>query len=375
MTGSEYGAVSSHLLSWYRENRRILPWREEVSPYRVWISEIMLQQTRVEAVKGYFERFLETLPTVSELAAVPDETLMKLWQGLGYYTRARNLKKAAMEIVVRFDGKVPDSFDDLLSLPGIGRYTAAAISSIAFGHRHAAVDGNVLRVYARVFGDERDIMEEETKKAFAEEILRLMPDESGCYGNAENGRNDCGDFTQALIELGATVCLPNGRPMCASCPLRESCFAWENEAFDRLPVKTRKADRRVEQRTLLFLSDSDGTRLGLMRRPDRGLLAGLFEPVNLAGALSDSDVLQLLSEYGVDAQTVREILPLGEAKHVFTHVEWHMTGYRVVLSELPLGASMVFPTTKEITEAYAVPSAFRYYMKKLIPEGGSSDGA
>lgn len=373
MTDSAYGSVSSLLLSWYRENRRILPWREEVSPYRVWISEIMLQQTRVEAVKGYFERFLTALPTVYELAAVPDETLMKLWQGLGYYSRARNLKKAAMEIVSRFGGVIPDDFDQLLSLPGIGRYTAAAISSIAFGHRHAAVDGNVLRVYARVFGDGRDIAEEETKRAFAEEILRLMPEESGCYGNGENGRNDCGDFTQGMIELGATVCLPNGKPLCASCPLSAYCTALRENTWDMLPVKKKKAARRIEMRTLLFLSDMEKTRIGLMRRPERGLLAGLFEPINLEGSLDVSEIAERLAAYGIPAHSVREILPLGEGKHIFTHVEWHMTGYLVRMSELPLGAEMVFPTRSEIAREYAIPSAFRCYMKLLMPEEGDKN--
>ena len=359
-------SLSELLLPWYRANCRALPWRQDVTPYRVWISEIMLQQTRVEAVKGYFERFIAVLPSLPELAAVPDETLLKLWQGLGYYSRARNLKRAAVEAVSRFSGELPDDFDALLTLPGIGRYTAGAIASIAFGRRTPAVDGNVLRVYARLTGDERDISEESTKAAFAEAIRSEMPEESGRYGNPVTGRNDCGDFTQGLIELGATVCVPNGVPLCDGCPLREICVARREGSTELLPVKRKKAARRIEERTVLLLTYGD--RLGLVRRPDTGLLAGLFEPLSIEGRVDADTVRAHLASIGFDPDTVGEITPVGAAKHIFTHVEWHMTGYRVALRSTEHHAEVILPTLSEIAESYAVPSAFRYFLR-IAAEG------
>ena len=357
---TDYSEFAPLLLSWYRENKRILPWRTEVSPYRTWISEIMLQQTRVEAVKGYFERFLAVLPGVYELAAVPDEVLMKLWQGLGYYTRARNLKRAAQEIVARFSGQLPDDTDLLLSLPGIGRYTAAAIASIAYGRRAAAVDGNVLRVYARVFGDGRDIADPATKTAYEAALLTLMPQESGTYAE---GQNDCGDFTQGMIELGATVCVPNGKPNCPACPLRSLCEANRTGAQSLLPVKRKKASRKIEDRTVLLLTD--GTRYAICKRPENGLLAGLYEPLNLAGRLTPSAVITALTALGIPASAVRAVEPIGEAKHIFTHIEWHMTGYRVLVHGTAFDAPMMFRTPEEIRENDAIPSAFRAFMKHL----------
>lgn len=367
MTAPTLPPVSDLLLPWYRAHRRDLPWRTEVTPYRVWISEIMLQQTRVEAVKGYFERFLSVLPTVTELASVPDETLLKLWQGLGYYSRARNLKKAAMETVVRFSGELPSDFDALLTLPGVGRYTAGAIASIAFGKREPAVDGNVLRVIARVFGDGRDITEDATRRDFERLVRDLMPEESGTYdsGNA----NDCGDFTQALIELGATVCVPNGRPLCDVCPLADLCTARREGRTDVLPVKKPKAKRRIEDRTVLLVTYED--RLALTRRPETGLLAGLYEPLSFEGHADPPAVRARLTDLGFDPSAVGEITPVGEAKHIFTHVEWHMKGYRVELRSPEHRAEAVFPTLAEVAADYAVPSAFRYFMECATAWSGS----
>lgn len=357
MTISDF---SRELLSWYRANRRDLPWRHDVTPYRTWISEIMLQQTRVEAVKGYFTRFLSELPTVYELASVPDEVLMKLWQGLGYYSRARNLKKAAMEIVSRYGGELPERFDELLSLPGIGRYTAAAITSIAYGKRESAVDGNVLRVYARVFGDRRDIAEEKTRTAYESAVRALMPEESGRYGE---GENDCGDFTQGMIELGATVCVPNGKPFCEKCPFAELCVARKDGTWSELPVKMKKAPRRIEQRTVLLLTD--GTRFGLVKRPETGLLAGLFEPLCVQGTLGDAAIRAYLVSLGFDGSGIGEIAEIGKSKHIFTHIEWHMTGYLVGLRDLSHRAQVIFCTYDEIVSDYAVPSAYRDFMKYI----------
>ena len=351
MTADEF---SGRLLLWYRENKRDLPWRSEVTPYRTWISEIMLQQTRVEAVKGYFHRFTEELPTVYELAAVPDEVLMKLWQGLGYYSRARNLKKAAQIVVSQYGGQLPEDADALRALPGIGSYTAGAIASIAFGRRAPAVDGNVLRVYARVFGDSRDVADPATKRAYESAVLSLMPEESG-GGDTENA---CGDFTQGFIELGATVCLPNGTPLCEHCPFGDVCVARREGRENELPVRTKKAARRVEERTVLLLTD--GARYALVRRPDTGLLASLYEFINIDRPLTEDGVRAWLAECGLSARTVRRI---GCAKHIFTHIEWHMTGYLVMLGDGAPAVEAVFATPDEIREEYAVPSAFRYFLE------------
>lgn len=347
------------LLSWFRENKRDLPWRREVSPYRTWISEIMLQQTRVSAVIDYFLRFTEELPTVEELAAVPDEKLLKLWQGLGYYSRARNLKKAAQTIVSEYGGEIPSDESALRALSGIGSYTAGAIASIAYGKRVPAVDGNVLRVYARIFGDERDVTLPATKKAFEAAVLSLMPGENaGLFG-----RNDCGAFNEGLIELGATVCLPNGAPLCSSCPFLDACVARREGKIDALPVRGKKMKRKIEERTVLLLSD--GERYALVKRPEKGLLASLFEFVNLEGKMNEREIQDWLSERGASAV---EITKIGEAKHIFTHIEWHMTGYFVRFTG-EIGLDAIFASPAEIQKEYAVPSAFRFFLRYIEGNG------
>ena len=233
--------LSGSLLHWYDYNKRILPWRENKDPYRIWISEIMLQQTRVEAVKPYFDRFMEVLPTVYDLAKVDDDRLMKLWEGLGYYNRARNLKAAAQTIVEEYGGQLPADYDKLLSLKGIGMYTAGAIGSIAFELQVPAVDGNVLRVLTRLWGDDSDILKDKTKKAMGRRVMEFMPEDRP------------GDFNQALIELGATVCVPNGQPLCDQCPWDTVCKAYKEDLIDQLPVKTPKKARRIEHKTVFLL--------------------------------------------------------------------------------------------------------------------------
>lgn len=347
------------LLLWFRENKRDLPWRLEVSPYRTWISEIMLQQTRVNAVREYFLRFITELPTVEELAAVPDEKLFKLWQGLGYYSRARNLKRTAQTIVSEYGGEIPSDEAALLSLPGIGGYTAGAIASIAFGKRVPAVDGNVLRVYARIFGDDRDVTLPATKKAFEAAVLSLMPEENAGL----SARNDCGAFNEGLIELGATVCLPNGAPLCSSCPFSDACVARKEGKIDSLPVRSKKTRRRIEERTVLLLTD--GERYALVKRPENGLLASLFEFVNLEGRMSEGEVRDFLSEH--DAFAI-EITAIGKAKHIFTHIEWHMTGYFVRFTG-GIKIDAIFASPDEIRKEYAVPSAFRFFLRYIEENG------
>ena len=255
------------LLSWYDGHARVLPWREDKSPYRVWVSEIMLQQTRVEAVKPFFERFLKALPNVRSLAECSEDELLKLWEGLGYYNRVRNMQKAARVIMEEHDGEFPADYAKLLALPGIGRYTAGAIGSIAFGLQKPAVDGNVLRVLSRVKASYEDVLKQSVKTALEQEVQKIIP------------KDRAGDFNQALIEIGAVVCVPNGRAKCEECPLAFCCRAKEKGIVEELPKKKAKKERRVEERTVLVLREGD--RVAVRKRPSKGLLAGLYELPNL----------------------------------------------------------------------------------------------
>ena len=324
------------LLLWYRENARDLPWRRNPTPYQVWISEIMLQQTRVAAVLDYYRRFLEEAPTVEALAQLPEERLMKLWQGLGYYSRARNLQRAAREIQDRFCGVFPNTYDEILSLPGVGPYTAGAISSIAFGLPQPAVDGNVLRVVARITGDEGDITSPAMKQRVTQALAAVIP-------TAQPG-----DFNQAMMELGATVCLPNGAPQCQRCPAAGFCRAYLEESTDQLPVKAAKKTRRIEHRRvyLLFL----GNRVALRRRPGKGLLAGLWEYPN-----ESSDTPTLPEAIGIPPE-VWELA--GTGKHIFSHVEWHMTGWWAETEEEALPQGWVWADRADLERVYALPNAF-----------------
>ncbi len=304
------------LLLWYDGHARVLPWREDNSPYRVWVSEIMLQQTRVEAVKPFFERFVRSLPDVQALAGCPEDRLLKLWEGLGYYNRARNMQKAARIIVQEYGGEFPADYETLLSLPGIGHYTAGAIGSIAFGIRMPAVDGNVLRVLSRVKASYEDILRQSVKTAMEQEVQKIIP------------ADRAGDFNQALIEVGAVVCVPNGRAKCKECPLAFCCQAKAQNIVEELPKKKAKKKRRMEDKTVLVLRE--GSRVAIRKRPSEGLLAGLYELPNLEGHLSEDEVLERIRGWGLSP--IR-ILPLAGAKHIFSHVEWRMTGYAVSLEE------------------------------------------
>ena len=334
------------LLDWYRDHARVLPWRSQATPYRVWISEVMLQQTRVEAVRPYFLRFVEALPDVPALAACPEETLLKLWEGLGYYSRARNLQRAARLLVEGHGGTLPPSYQELRALPGIGDYTAGAIASIAFGLPCPAVDGNVLRVLSRVTASRADITAPGTKKEFTAALAAILPDRPG-------------DFNQALMELGACVCLPNGEPLCGDCPLGGLCLARERGLAGELPVKAPKKPRREEDHTVLLLFRGDGA-LALRRRPPRGLLAGMWEPVSLPGRMEEGEVLRSIRALGLEP---KEAVPLGEGKHIFTHVLWRMTGWRVeVAGDPPPQSGLVWATPGELRERYPLPSAYRVFL-------------
>ncbi len=340
--------LTPQILAWYDGAARVLPWRQNPRPYPVWLSEIMLQQTRVEAVIPYFHRFLAALPEIADLAACPEEKLLKLWEGLGYYNRVRNLQKAARTVMAEYGGRLPDTEAELKKLPGIGDYTAAAIASIAYGRPAAAVDGNVLRVVTRILASRGDILSPAVKKAVTALVREMIPPERP------------GDFTQAMMEIGATVCLPNGAPLCGQCPLREECLANRHGLTGEIPVKAEKKARRVEQRTL-FAVLSQG-RLLLHRRPAKGLLAGLWELPGLAGRLDQAAALARLEKLGFE---VERITPLPAAQHIFTHIQWEMTGYLAeAASPLPLeGCVWVLP--EELEHSYALPSAFLPYARLL----------
>ena len=336
-------ATGEPLLAWYAQNRRDLPWRHTRDPYRIWVSEIMLQQTRVAAVIPYYERWMETLPDVAALAAVEEGALMKLWEGLGYYSRARNLQKAAQMIVKDLGGVFPDSREMLLTLPGVGEYTAGAVVSIAFGQRVPAVDGNVLRLAARVADIRENVLDPKVKKDIAAAMEEAVPG------------NDPGGYNQALMDLGATVCLPNGQPLCAQCPLRALCRARALGIQDQLPLREKKAARRRDQLTIFILLQ-DG-KVALRQRKDTGLLAGLWEFPNVPEALDEGGAADMLAEWGLSPLNWRE---RRTARHLFTHVEWAMTGYTVqVRGEDNQGFTWA---DLAMLSELAVPSAFAKYL-------------
>ena len=337
--------IAEPLLAWYDTGRRILPWREEPTPYHVWLSEIMLQQTRVEAVKPYYDRFLKELPDIESLAAVEEEKLLKLWEGLGYYNRARNLKRSAIQIAAQYGGEMPADYDKLVKLSGIGSYTAGAILSIAFGQAVPAVDGNVLRILSRLRADDRDILNAKVKKSIEEELQGVIPEERP------------GDFNQALMELGATVCVPGGIPKCRECPWGEFCQARIQDKIQEFPKKAAKKPRSIERKTILVIQY--GHLIALRKRPERGLLAGMYEFPSIEGHQGEEQVLAYLRESGVVPLRIRK---QKSSKHIFTHKEWHMTGFFVRVDDLSGMGEYVFVEPDKMKHEYPVPSAFAAYM-------------
>ena len=340
---SGLSALPGLLLPWYEENRRDLPWRRDRDPYHVWLSEIMLQQTRVEAVVDYYHRFLRALPTVEALADADEETLLKLWEGLGYYNRARNLQKAARVVMKEYGGAFPQTLDAIRALPGVGPYTAGAIGSICFDLPAPAVDGNVLRVFARFTGYEKPVNTDEAKKEVTEALRPLyIPGRAGA-------------LTQSLMELGATVCVPNGAPNCERCPVKDACFANKTGDWRKYPVKTEKKARRAVDLTVLLLRC--GGRFALAKRPARGLLAGLWEFPNAplkdpADALNEAAALAA----ALGAKPA-ELLRQTAYTHVFTHVEWRVHAFYFACAAAP--EAFTWATAEELESVYAIPSAFR----------------
>ncbi len=335
------------LCEWYERNKKDYPWRRSRDPYRIWISEVMLQQTRTGAVLPYYERFLAAFPSVEALANAEDDRLMKLWEGLGYYSRARNLKKGAVQVMERFGGSLPRTKAQLRTIAGIGDYTAGAIASMAFFEPASAVDGNVLRVCMRLLGSDADISKEATKRA-----LSALLD--GIYPTGERAAL----FTEGLMELGEAVCIPGGEARCALCPLSDLCEARRGGITHLLPAKSAKKPRKAVERTLFILC-ADG-RFGIRKRGDTGLLAGLYEFPAAERALTEDEAKALLSDKGIRFTAIR---PLGEAVHIFTHLEWHMRGYLVLTDALPEG--LIGATREQLSTDYALPSAFRYFKKAL----------
>ena len=343
--------IAPALLDWFYQNKRILPFRTDSSPYHVWVSEIMLQQTRVSAALPYYERFLAALPDIPALAACEEEKLHKLWEGLGYYSRVRNLQKAAKLVCAQYGGQLPADYDALRELPGIGDYTAGAIASISFGLPVPAVDGNVLRVFARLYDDAQLITDPAVKKAFTARVMEHQPPEQA------------GDYNQALMELGALVCVPNGAPLCAACPLHDLCKARAAGTAPTLPRKAAPKARKVAPVTVALV-ESGGNFL-IRQRPEKGLLAGLWEPLLWEGeALTPGELHEKLTAMGLVCEA-EAIAPLPEAKHIFSHIEWRMTQYAVPAPPQPAPEGTVWASREQLRTEYTLPGAFKACKKYL----------
>lgn len=329
--------ISEILIAWYQENKRDLPWRENKNAYYIWVSEIMLQQTRVEAVKPYFTRFIETLPTIQDLAMVDDDVLMKLWEGLGYYSRVKNMKKAALVCVAEHQGALPTTYNQLLELPGIGPYTAGAIASIAFKQQVCAIDGNVLRVYARLFAIEQDILKDKTKR----EIQAIMEQDLA---------QDMGDMNQALMDFGSSICIGNGNPRCNICPFNKQCLAYLEGKIHLLPIRKKLKKRRQEKYTVVIYTYQD--EVLLHKRDNQGLLSGLYEFVTLDNHHPKKEFPKALY--------------LGKYKHIFSHLEWDMKGFLVPVQEKFIKNDYIWVKVSDLEKHYSIPGAFQTYKEKAF---------
>lgn len=333
------------VIQWYQKNKRELPWRKEKNPYHIWLSEIMLQQTRIEAVKQYYERFIKELPTIQDLAEVKEEKLLKLWEGLGYYNRARNLKKAAQIIQEKYEGQMPKRYKELIELSGIGEYTAGAIASIAFDEPVPAVDGNVLRVVSRVIGSKKDVLDNKTKKEFTQKLQEIMPEQAG-------------DFNEGLMELGELICIPNGEPLCKKCPLQEICIARRDNLTKIIPVRNQKIKRKKEQKTV-FLLEFEG-KIAIRKREKTGLLANMYEFPNIDKKIDKKEIQTVLQDWNLTSSNIEAI---GTHHHVFSHIEWDMIGYKIQVSSI--NKEFTWVKQEEILQKYPIPGAFVPFRKKM----------
>ncbi len=339
--------IAPPLVGWFQLNRRSLPFREDPTPYHVWVSEIMLQQTRMNAVLPYYERFMAALPDIPALAAVPLDELRRIWQGLGYYSRAVNLQKAAQIVCRDYGGELPADYDLLRTLPGIGPYTAGAVASISFGIPVPAVDGNVLRVFARLYDDDGDITDPDTKARFTARVTETLP------------VSDAGDFNQALMELGALVCTPKS-PDCSHCPLAALCLGHAAGHAASLPRKAPKKARSIQYVTVALVHSDHGWLLE--KRAESGLLAGLWQPFAVCAdrQLAPEEIAARLAGRGIAATYTA---PLPDARHLFTHVEWRLRGYAFDAAATdPLPENLVWASD---CAPFAIPSAYRVYREYL----------
>lgn len=338
--------MTEPLLKWFDNNKRNLPWRETNDPYKIWISEIMLQQTRVEAVKEYYLRFIKEIPTIQDLANIEEDKLLKLWEGLGYYSRARNLHKCAKQLIANHQYELPRDYVELKALPGIGPYAAASIGSIAYNLKTPAIDGNVLRVMTRILEDDRDILNQKVRKDYFEKLKQIMP-------------NDTRNFTEGLMELGALICLPNGEPKCDICPMNFLCQSYKNQTMMEYPKKKKEINRKMEEKTILILEYNN--KIAIQKRPEKGLLASLYEFYSLNEPHSVESLKKELEKLEI---TYEKIIPLGKSKHIFSHIEWKMTGF-YILCKKEIKKNFIWVTKEELQNHYSVPKAYSYYAKQI----------
>lgn len=337
--------IRKPVIEWYQKNKRELPWRKEKNPYHIWLSEIMLQQTRIEAVKQYYERFLKQIPTIQDLAEIEEEKLLKLWEGLGYYNRVRNLKKAAQIMQERYEGQMPKHYEELIKLPGIGEYTAGAISSIAYDEKVPAVDGNVLRVVSRVVGSKKDVLENKTKKEFTQKLQEIMPKQAG-------------NFNEGLMELGELICIPNGNPLCEKCPLQEICVAKRENLTSIIPVRKQKVKRKKEEKTVFLLEFEE--KIAIQKRKETGLLANMYQFPNLDKKINEKEIEAVLQKWKL---TGKEIEKIGTHHHVFSHIEWDMIGYKIQVNDT--NKEFMWVKKENIIKKYPIPGAFIPFRNKI----------
>lgn len=338
--------ITKELLNWYQKNKRDLPWRKSKDPYNIWVSEIMLQQTRVEAVKVYYDRFIKRLPTLYDLANISEDELLKLWEGLGYYSRVRNMQRCAKKLIDRGLKNLPDTIEELLDLPGIGKYTAGAILSIAFAIPSVAIDGNVYRVLGRYYQIKESITKGSTYQIYEKKMQKILPNENA------------GDFVQSFMDLGSLICTPKS-PKCAQCPLQNDCKARKSNQVAFYPVKEKKKEQRVEERTIYLYRWKD--KIAIQKRAAKGLLASMYEFPNTLETVSTIDVENALLQKKVSFCHVYEV---GKSKHIFSHVIWYMTGYMIELKE-PL-EDYIWVTLDDLEKKYSIPSAFSYFCMFLL---------
>jgi len=332
------------IVEWYQNEEKNLPWKQDKEPYHIWISEIMLQQTRIEAVKRYYTKFMQELPTVYDLANIDEERLLKLWEGLGYYSRARNLKKAANMIVNEYNGIVPKKYEELIKLPGIGEYTAGAIASISGNEKVTAVDGNVLRVISRVIGSRDNVLLPETKKKITTIVEEILPKESG-------------DFNEGIMEIGEKICLPNGVPLCEICPINRFCYAKENNLIGEIPVRIKNEKRKIEYKTVFIIKTKNG-KIAIQKRNGKGLLAGLYELPNIDEIVEEKEIETIIKKWNLKKVKVKQEK---DKNHIFTHIEWKMKCFSIIVENE--NQEFMWISQEQLSSKYPLPTAFAKFLK------------